>query len=432
MANIAEFAVQLTARTGKFTRGMRGAERPVNRFANTVRMAGRRIAGFGAIAGGLAVFAMARMVKGSFASIDATSKLADNLGLTTKQLVGYQHAAKLSGVESNQLATAFKRMEKNISDAKLGLTTAQRAFGTEAGLGLDFKRLAELSPDQQFKTIADALNRMKSQTDKVRVALDLFGRSGLGVIKMAEQGSAGLSAMQKEAEKLGIAFSRLDGAKVEKANDAMARVGSVFRGMSDTLAIELAKPIEDMAKKFTDWATTGTNAADRVRSALGQLKPIIEGIGIAFKQLGFLEDLRRWQVGISGAILAPAARLLTAGGTSEADKRAFRARANLPGPGEVAGSRRETASSQFNRRNAALLGMASPIAAGRRPGGEPFDGNFQPWQPNQMSATAFGSGRKELAAPGLSLPDKIDRVLAVAEDVARTLNEIEENTAAAA
>ncbi len=404
---------------------MRQAERPVNRFARTVTLASRRIATFGAIAGVVAVGAMARMVKGSFTAIDATSKLADNLGLTTKQLVGYQHAAKLSGVSSEQLATGLKRMSKNISDAKLGLTTAQRAFGTEAGLGLDFKRLAELSPDEQFKRIADALSRMKVKSDQVRVALDLFGRSGLGIIKMAEQGSVGLSALQQEAEKLGITFTRLGGAKVEQANDAMARVGAVFKGMANTLAIELAPAVTRLAEKFTAWATAGEGAATKVRSALEQIKPVIEGIGIAFGVIAKLDPARRSAIDFLAGIQERT--FLLGQGTSAKDKADFRARANLPGPGQVAGPAQA-------KSPALLLASGAPMRSGGSAAaniGTPFGIGFVP-QPHLASATAFGSGRKELSAPGLTLPDQMDRLASKIDNLLRIGESIEENTAATA
>lgn len=265
MANIAELAVQLTARTGKFVKGMRKSASSVTRFAKTVGRATLRAAKFSAVLAGVAVGALALMVRQQFKAIDATSKLADTLGLTTKQLVGYQLAAKISGVEVGQLNTGLRRLQKNISDATLGLTTAIRAFDS---LGISAEKLIKLSPDEQLKAIADELKNIPNQADRVRVALDLFGRSGLGFIKLFEKGGKGLSEMQREAELLGISFSRVDGAQIELANDALARASLASTGLALQIAKKLAPVVKLVADRFTKWSTEGVGAAVRVEQAV--------------------------------------------------------------------------------------------------------------------------------------------------------------------
>lgn len=416
---------------------MRQAERPVNRFARTVQMAGRRIAGFGAITGVVAAGALARMVKGSFSTIDATSKLADQLGLSTKQLVGYQHAAKLSGVTNEQLGTAFKRMSKNISDAVLGLTTAKRAF---SALGLDADRLIKLSPDQQFKAIADALGGVKLQSDKVRVALDLFGRSGLGILTLTKDGAAGLTKWQKEAEKLGLTFSRLAGAKVEKAVDAMGRVGEVLEGISRTISIELAPAIELMSKKFTDWATAGEGAAKRVKRAMADVAPeaaFLGGVGQYAKAAllaGFSQKARLFGIVPSAFGMTGISRAGVAAGRESTSTMN-----SLFGVGGAGGA--GAASTTAPRAKDRVATMAElektplfQMAAGlrnRRAGFEPRM-EFEPFQQDLSSSLAFGSGHRELAAPGLALPDMMQSLFSLAKDMDRKLENIEENTASAA
>lgn len=433
MSNIAEFAVQLTARTGKFTHGMRQAERPVNRFARTVTMASRRIAGLGAIAGTVALGGLARMVKGSFATIDATSKLADNLGLTTRQLIGYQHAAKLSGVTNEQLGTAFKRMLKNISDAGLGLTTAKRAF---AALGLSAAALERLSPDQQFKSIADALNRVELQSDKARIAQDLFGRSGISLLKMAESGSVGLAALQREAEKLGLTFDRLGGAKVEVANDALARTGSIFTGMANTLAIELAPALTDIADRFNAWATAGEGAAARVRKALDDVLPVINAISSAFNFVkgSILGGVSR-TTGIAGFIPSLLGSDYLSNLSKVTGQDARTAMQRVPGIGSLVGGSPAGAVSQAAGRPDALLSSYQKALLAPTSGivGQSERQIIQPFdvQRNLASAGSFGSGARELQAPGLALPERIDRVVAHMEDLLRLGEKIEENTALA-
>lgn len=241
MAVIQNLAVSLTARLGKFRKGFQKAGGIVGDFSKRMGRLGRRTAAFGAgmtlAAGG----ALAFFTRRAMGTIDQTAKLADVLGLTTEQLAGYQQAARISGVETGSLNTGFRRLMKNVGDANDGLSTSIRAFDK---LGLKAADLRGMSTDELFKTVADRLGGMTNQVDKASVALQLFGRSGLDLIKIAESGRSGIEAWQREAERLGIAFNRVDAAKVEEANDAITRLNVAFQGFMNRVAIKLAPTIE--------------------------------------------------------------------------------------------------------------------------------------------------------------------------------------------
>ncbi len=254
MATISTLHVNLSARTALFNKRMKAAGRRVRTFSVAVSAAGRRVLGMGAAMASVAAAGVVAYVGRSMKAIDATKKMADVLGLTTDELIGYQLAAKLAGVENKELETGLRRLQKNVSDATVGLTTAQRAF---TALGLDARELQRVSPDKQFKIVADALGRVTEQTTKVRVAQDLFGRSGVKLIKLSELGAAGLSNIQAEARKLGITYNDIDARKVEAANDALGRMILAFEGLANTLAINAAPEIKRIADEITELVSSG-------------------------------------------------------------------------------------------------------------------------------------------------------------------------------
>jgi hypothetical protein len=239
---IGKLSAILSLNSAQFSKGMRGASKRTSKFQKRMMGVTRTMRRFGAALGATAAIGLVLIVRQTLKSIDATAKLADTLGLTTKQLIGYNFAASISGVESKALATAFKRMEKNISDATLGLTTAVRAFQT---LRLDFNKLKKLSPDEAFKQIADAFNKIPSQVDKARVALDLFGRSGLGLIKLLQGGSAGIEKLQREGNILSGVSDRMAD-KVQDFNDSMTRMKAALAGIGNVIVDELINPMGDL------------------------------------------------------------------------------------------------------------------------------------------------------------------------------------------
>lgn len=217
------------------------------------------------------------IINNSAKAIDANAKFADSVGLTTEQLAGYKLQADITGASIEQFQKGTVRLQKSINDAVNGLSTAKRAFDT---LGLDPESLRLLDTDQQIKQIADSFNNLTNQTDKTGVAVDLFGRSGVGLVKFLEEGSQGIESFRAEAEALGLTFSRIDAAKVEVANDAITRAKGITTGLGQALAIELAPAITAIADEFVEAA-----------KAAGGLDNVFRtGIDYAVKVVGTLAD----------------------------------------------------------------------------------------------------------------------------------------------
>jgi len=65
-------------------------------------------------------------------------------------------------------------------------------------LGLTFKDLDGLSPEQQFKLLADRISQVEDPTRKAAIAMSLFGRTGTNLLPMFAAGAKGIEALQKE------------------------------------------------------------------------------------------------------------------------------------------------------------------------------------------------------------------------------------------
>lgn len=452
-ATIANFAVSVTARTSKFNRGMDKARTKLTRFASGVSAAAKKVALFGVALATAAAVALTAMVKSSFSTIDATAKLARSLGLTTEQLIGYQHAASIAGLESADLSKAFIRMEKNISDANLGLTTAQRIFGEEAGLGLDFKKLIKLSPDKQFKTIADALSQMTVTANRTRVALDLFGRSGVKIIELMKDGSAGLVKMSREAHRLNLEFSAFDAAKIEEANDAMTSLGAAIKGATQKLAVGLSEAITKVAKKFEEFALSATADVGKVTASFEILGGIIGFInGVLQILLGVIKTIAGVAVGLVSALTAVLSVGQQVTGFTRSAQESRGTSASLKGFAKslitegvsdvteigLGASGRSLAKlftdpakglstkelRDLNKLNKGLE-LESALITAERAAKAASDAN--PRVPVSIQSGKFGSGAIELQASAGS-GGSIQRLIDIAQEQSRKLSNIEENT----
>ena len=220
------------------------------------------------------------------ASVDALAKTSDRLGIATEKLAGLQHAASLAGVENRTLEKSLQNLAVGVSDAADGTGVAKDAL---LELGLNASVLEQLPLDQQMSRVAEAMQDVTNQTDKVRIATDLFGARGVAVLNMIGGGSENLAVMAAEAEHLGIAVSRVDAAQIEMANDAVTRATGVFTGLGNQLATSFSPFIKTVADNFRqaaldneDFGTIGERVVRVLLTAYGNLAD-----GVFFLRLGF-------------------------------------------------------------------------------------------------------------------------------------------------
>lgn len=238
MAIIGSIGVSVVARVGDFVKGMDKARRSARRTFRSIDRGVKSVVGFGsAVTAVVAGGSLAYLVNQQLQAVDATTKFADRLGITTERLGGLQYAADLTGVSTNNLQLGLQRMTRRIAEAAQGTGEARGAL---AELGLDAQELASQTPDEQFRRVADAMEGVANQGDRVRLAMKLFDSEGVALINTMRGGAEALDQMQAEAEALGLTFDRSAGAKIEMANDAITKLRGVAAGFGRTLAVELA------------------------------------------------------------------------------------------------------------------------------------------------------------------------------------------------
>lgn len=263
MATIASLGVSLTARIGNFEKGFKKAQRIASRFASDLTRHVKTIASYGLAIAGVAAGALSVLVKGQLEAVDSASKLSRTLGLTTEELVGYQHAASLAGVDAEKLAAGILKINKSADSAMAGLSTNDRI----------------LAIANQYQAIGNAADRAAYLTK-------IFGRSGLEMGALLEQGAAGILAARKEAEQLGLTFTSQQGLMVEAANDAATRINAAITGIARQLAIQLAPYIEAVSNRLVAFAQNGNTTGTVVVNA-------INFMGEAVAKLTSLTDLMK-------------------------------------------------------------------------------------------------------------------------------------------
>lgn len=239
-----------------------------------------------AAAAGAAIAAY--LVKDSLDAIDAQAKLARTLKTTVAGLEVTTRAAALSGVALQGVEQATKDLTRRLSQAAGGTGPAVDAL---ARLNLTAQELQQLPLDRRIYEINSAINQFVPAAERAAVAGQLFGEEGSLAMQRIDPET--LRQAAEDVERFGTALSDVDAAKVEAANDAMARIGQVVDGLVQKFTVELAPVITAVSKQFTDAAAESGKLEDAAGNAFDALikggafaMDAVEGVKRAFELAG--------------------------------------------------------------------------------------------------------------------------------------------------
>jgi len=251
MGTVATLAVNVIANTGGLTKGFNKAKKESKSFGASfgasmksfVTPAALAAAGIAAV--GIAV----AKISSQLSRLDEIAKKSRALGISGQDLMEFQHAAALAGVEASAFTSAIQKMQKNIGDAVAGIGLAKDSL---ALVGLEIGDLARLDASEQFLTIADKISKIENASERAAVATAIFGRAGADLIPMLIQGSAAIREQMDELRRLQGVITGVEFEQIEAANDAMEKLGKSWEGIWAQAAVEVAPLLTDLVEILTE------------------------------------------------------------------------------------------------------------------------------------------------------------------------------------
>ena len=275
LGSIGGIVVKVSADTTQFNSAMGRVGSKIATNAKQLRESSLQYQKWAAAGAAAAVVVGAAMVKSQLQTLDALAKTSDALKIQQERLQALQHVATLTGTSAAQLGVNLERMQRRIGEVARKGGLAGKALEE---IGISAKDMINLSADEQLVQISQAMGGMENASLRASIAMDLFGRDGVRMLKMLEQLKAdGLQGTVEELESLGVALSRVDTAKVEQANDAMFKSQQVVEGIVNKVAVKVSPILEAMSKGFIDSAKEAGGFGESVDSAF---KTSIKVIGV--------------------------------------------------------------------------------------------------------------------------------------------------------
>lgn len=227
------------------------------------------------------------------AAIKAAADYADRLGELNQQtglsVVALQKmdaAARLNGSSLEAVANSFGVFQDRLIGGDKSVVGAVRA------LGINLDALKQQSPDEQMRTLAEAVSGVADPTLKANIATDLFGKSGRALIPTLQEISDHynqLPAQSAEAvAQTGALADKFDSLKQNLLGlmiSAFAPFGQMLqdsKGQTIDLGTELAKLRLSFAQLASDGLVKAERAIYENAIAWSELLAKIPGAGVAF------------------------------------------------------------------------------------------------------------------------------------------------------
>ncbi|GMB00439.1 hypothetical protein [Pelosinus sp. IPA-1] len=188
------------------------------------------------------------------------------LGIGIEAYQELQYAAKMSNVAADDFDGCMKKMvvslakaENAFKEKKLGPKGNQEVIKEASGLnlaleqiGLSAQELSQIGPDRALMKIAGALSNVKDPAEKTRLAVALFGKEGLAMMPLLNQGEAGLASFREEAKKLGLVLDETTVKQAAAYGKVKKQFGNTVDGVKNIIGAAILPALTTGAQELTD------------------------------------------------------------------------------------------------------------------------------------------------------------------------------------
>jgi hypothetical protein len=178
---------------------------------------------------------------------------AEKVGAQAGQFDKLRLAAERNGSNIGDVKIAYKELQKSINEALGGTKETIKAFDS---LGLSYSYLANLSPDERFKEIAQALSEVSDENKRAELGVKLLGKAYTELSPLIAKGAAGIQA-GGQGSLSDAQIKSID--KVTKSFEELGRVldGSIKKALADfaPVIIKVAESLAYVARNLTSFVT---------------------------------------------------------------------------------------------------------------------------------------------------------------------------------
>lgn len=205
--------------------------------------------------------ALVGMVTKSSETADRIDKLSAKTGLSKQAFQEWDYVLGQNGIEIEKMQTGMKTLTANMDAAAAGNENMAGAFDS---LGVSVMN-ADGTLRNQEETMNDVILKladMPNGTEKARLATELFGKAGVELMPMLNNGAQGIEDLKNRSHELGLVMS-------DEAVNAGVVFGDTLDDVKDSLGMVVTKvgsEVMPIAQKMLDWVLSNMPTIQSVTS----------------------------------------------------------------------------------------------------------------------------------------------------------------------
>lgn len=284
--------IELLTNVAKLQNDMQQMKRAVN---DATASAGRDLSGLhskfegltSAAKGFLGILSAGAIFAAGKRALEYASSLgevAQQLGVTTKDLQTYRYAATQVGIAQEDMDKGLAKLTQTLGKARLGAAEPAKAFGALSKLiGQDIVASSRTAGDA-LPLIAKALEKVRDPATRAAAEIALFGKAGQKLDTLLAGGKGEIDNLSRAAQELGIVLSDQQIQKADETADKIAAFKMVLES-------KLASTVADNAGAILTIANAIATVADKV--------------GFFFRTMEGVKRLKRDEGWFSGMLSSP-------------------------------------------------------------------------------------------------------------------------------
>ena len=257
--------VELTATNNEFIRGTQQAANAVQNLERDLTRQFRNITNvvgsFTTLIGGAAVASVAALSKEWAEGADAVGTFANRISISVEQLSRLQFVAEQANVPINTFNSSLQRQTRRLGEAIDGNKAYQEAL---ADLGIEFKDIQNLNPDEAFIRIADAIGQINKTTEQTRLAKTFWDTEGVALIQIANLGADEIERLMMRSDELGATLSTSAATGANEFNAAMSEFTRTLNGLANTVFPLIIPPLTEILRLITDLTVAARNGGSSI------------------------------------------------------------------------------------------------------------------------------------------------------------------------
>jgi hypothetical protein len=181
----------------------------------------------GAVAGLVGIAGIGALTRKVLQLGDRLQKVSLQTGLAVEELEILQFAASQSGVGTEALNKSLQKFNRTIGDADQGIKESSDAFEL-LGISITANDGKIKDSSALFVEVAEAIKGIESPARQAAIASDLFGRSGVELLPLLQQGAFGIDMFADRLREVGGIVGTDAANSISAFNDQMDLLNRAF------------------------------------------------------------------------------------------------------------------------------------------------------------------------------------------------------------